>query len=283
MLMRIVDYGSSYVKVSSTGFWLTFGISTAIVIAFYLLRSIGLFVMGKKAEIKYSYIAFIPFAWVYLLGMLCKRVFFFGYPIKKFGLVLLISYCIVSAIDITYYVIVYFPLVAYFLSGGGVYIGTPLDTTYGKYLLDTRFYIETNKIIYPYSDLGAIINFLNVLYVFSNIFDIINTVLMITAYFTLFRNYWPQHFMMASIFCIFGFFPVFVFAVRNNKPMSYAEYLRSRFGYYNPYANTDPNDNAGADNRTGGQQGNPFGEFDKNRSQNKPSDDPFDEFKDDNK
>ncbi|MBP5466665.1 MAG: hypothetical protein J6Y43_03785, partial [Clostridia bacterium] len=199
-----------------------------------------------------------------------------GYPIKKFALWLLIFYSIVSVIDTIYYVIVYFPLVGYFLQGGGVYIGQPLDGAYTKYLFDTRFYVEAAKIVYPYSDLSAIINVLNVIYVFSSIFDIASTVLMITAYFTLFRNYWPQHFMMAAIFCLFGFFPIFVFLARNNKPVNYAEYLRSRYyGYYNqPPQNSDGQ---------GGRQDNPFNDFDKTDREGKTSDDPFDEFKDDRK
>ena len=44
-------------------------IALAVLLAFYALRSIGIYVIAKKQEQKHAFLAFVPFAWLYIV---CK-------------------------------------------------------------------------------------------------------------------------------------------------------------------------------------------------------------------
>ena len=107
-------------------------------------------------------------------------------------------------------------------------------------------------------------------------FDIANIFVVITVYVNLFKRYLPNHYLLAAIISLLGFFAPFVFAVRKREPMNYIDYLRSRYQhnpyYGNPYANNPQ-----------GQRPpeHPFSEF-AGRGEVDPGD-PFNEFKQDEK
>ena len=92
-------------------------ISIAVTLAFYVLRSIGLFVMAKRAKVKHAFIAWIPYAWMYIAVKLIKKVKFFGKPMEKLAVILCIIFSIAGVLELVYQALIYFPLVGNFLAG----------------------------------------------------------------------------------------------------------------------------------------------------------------------
>ncbi len=278
----------------------------AITAVFYVLRSLGLYVMAKKQHYKNAYIAWIPLAWIYIAGKLCKANNVFGFKIKNFTVFLTVFFIISEVITLTFSLMQYIPLAGYLLEcsaqGKTALIGYSMSEQfmfnpefYSPYQLMNGVYLG-NDFTFRFS--AGIIRALNIINIFSLIIDIFNMVLLFTMYFHLFRTYWPQHYFSAFIFSIFGLFPAFVFALRKKDPVNYEEYVKARYGdymarrnqYYNdPYmnggnnpnntynngtqnngANSDPFSEFGASNNN--QNGEPFGEY------NQGNQDPFSEF-----
>jgi hypothetical protein len=72
-------------------------------IALYLLLAFGLFKMGEKEKIEYSWLAFIPIAQLYVMGKLIKEIKLFRYVIPRHELVLPIAplvYIILSKVPL---------------------------------------------------------------------------------------------------------------------------------------------------------------------------------------
>lgn len=70
---------------------LAFGILILVSIGLYLLFAFGLFKMGEKEKVEYSWLAFIPIAQLYILGKLIKEIKLFKYVIPRHELVLPIA------------------------------------------------------------------------------------------------------------------------------------------------------------------------------------------------
>lgn len=82
---------------------LVFVIVILVSIALYLLLAFGLFKMGEKEKIEYSWLSFIPIAQLYILGKLIKEIKLFKYVIPRHELVLPIAplvYMILSKIPL---------------------------------------------------------------------------------------------------------------------------------------------------------------------------------------
>lgn len=82
---------------------LVFVIVILVSIALYLLLAFGLFKMGEKEKIEYSWLSFIPIAQLYILGKLIKEIKLFKYVVPRHELVLPIAplvYMILSKIPI---------------------------------------------------------------------------------------------------------------------------------------------------------------------------------------
>ena len=58
------------------------------VITLYFLRSIGLYEMAKQKNIKYAWLAFIPFGCLYIYGAILKKTNIFGIEIDNAGFLL---------------------------------------------------------------------------------------------------------------------------------------------------------------------------------------------------
>lgn len=267
-MLYLVD--GEYIALFPSGWlWGGLAIGLAVFIAFYVLRSIGIYTLAKRGGYKNAYLGWIPFAWIYLAARLCGNVTFFGKKINSFAVILVVFYTVTQALVLAYYFLCYFPLAGYYLQGGTVYMVT---NTTGAGLPGTRYPLLGNictqtaiNLNYPYSQ--AFLKTFNICVIISNILDIINIVLMVTFYFALFGKYWPRHSFAASMLSIFGLFGPFVFAIRKNKPMTREEFMRTRFGFYqNPYGNP-------YNNPYGNPNGNPDG-----YTPPKPPETPFSEF-----
>lgn len=299
-MLTVYINGSTH-TISKTALVISFAIVMAIVVAFYVLRSLGIFVIAKRKNFRYAYVSWIPLAWVYVLGKICGEVTFFGKRIKKFAVFLTIVFSITQIISFIYSFMYFLPLVGYFLSGGEVFyilsssgtVSLPVIGYFGD--PHSPIKVVASEFIYVYNGSAElpinIVNFLNILGYFSDFFDIIEIVFLVLAYKEVFKKYLPNRYFIATFCSIIGLFAPFIFAVRKNKEVNYQEYMRARYeamyrsryganGGFGGYNNQSQNTNepfgqySQNQNSSQAQAGEPFEDF-----TNKSSD-PFDEFDD---
>lgn len=271
--------------------WAGLGISLAVVLALYALRSVGLFVLAKRQGVKNYGLAFVPFIWIYIACKLVGNARFLNNSFEKLALIFTIIFAISEVLTFAYNFIIYFPLFQYLVfHGGEVVIGTLAETSkMGIYVsIDGYTNIYTAQQILPFGiSVLTIKKVLNIIYYVSGIFDIASVIITITVFINLFRKFWPQHYMLASLLSIFlGLFPIFMFAIRNKSAVNWEDYMRSRYSAYgNPYGNpySNPYNNGGYN---GANSQTPFEDFEdkKNKQPEEPfkdfdnKKDPFDEF-----
>jgi len=71
------------------------------VLALYLLGAIGLYGMGEKAGVEYSWLAFIPIFNLYVVGKIIRKLRFFGVTIQHPEFFLPLAVIVVSAFSYT--------------------------------------------------------------------------------------------------------------------------------------------------------------------------------------
>ncbi len=232
--------------------WTTAGIILAVVIGFYVLRSIGLYVMAKRAEIKLAFFAFIPILWVYLACKLIGNQRTFGSTFDKLAIIFCLLFGLAETCTLVITFFIYFPIVGNLLEGRTVYLLMLEDMSQAN----VDAYCKTNNLVEwasglyvsadpmefvdPYGEAIFVINkILSILNPISMLLDLLSLVVMASVYISLFRKYYPQHYMLAGILSLFGLFAPFVFSVRKREPVNYMDYIRERyqrFGY-GPYGN----------------------------------------------
>ena len=246
-------------------------LAAAVFIAFYLLRSIGIYKLAKNQGIEKAYIAFIPGVWMFTACKIIGKTRFFGTTAEKAALWVCIIFSCAVAIPFIYNFIVYFPYAMYYLQGGTLEI----INGSGIRAIDTAEVSFNNLFDTP--AINAIINVLDYADVLFRIAEIFITV---TVYIALFKMFWPERYILASVLSFFGLFPIFSFAIRNRKAIDFNEYIRQRYygAGYTPYGNNYYNNQANSQfNNQPNNNSDPFEEF-----SNRP-DEPFGEFSDDNK
>ncbi len=275
--------------ISNGAIWGAFSVIIAVTLAFYLLRSFALFFISKKAGLKYPFLAWIPLVWIYNAGKLCGDVNFFGSRFKAFVPILTSVFIATGLLSFLHDVLYYYPLIGYFLQGGEIGISLEgLVSNPSSYLGNTTLIVENIKYPYMYTT-KAFGTVMNVTYWIINVLDIVNIVLTVFMYIGIFKKYLPGHYLVSTIFSVFGLFPAFLFAVRKNTPMNYSEYIRKRYANIYGQSHTNAQSNGEnqntspfeefADKKENNQDG-PFEEFVDRKSVN--PDDPFDEFNDKN-
>lgn len=259
--LYVIVEDQSFMHVSFGGIIALFLIFLAVEVAFYVLRSIGLYVLAKKNGINNAFIAWIPFAWIYTACKLIGETKIFGWSFDKIALIAMIIFSVNGVANLLYNFFNYFPCVGYVLQGGTltmeeniIYYGTDFVNPYG-------------------SAAKAIDVACTVIYYVNYILSLVVMVIEIFMYISLFKKFWPQHYVLASVLsAITGLFPIFVFAIRNKPATNYADYVRSRYYYYNePYGQNPPPDATKPPEH-------PFEEF-ADRGEKDPGD-PFSEFSD---
>ncbi len=231
-------------------------ITLAVLLTFYVFRSIGIYTLAKRAGFKNAFLAWIPCAWVYTVCKLIGRDRILGKPAENVATLMVTLFTVVEVITVLYNVLYYFPVCMYVLQGGTVYF--------------SESNIITPDLITPYS--VGVKYFINILGILSDIGQLANIFVTVTIYFGLFRKYWPEHYILASLLSIFlDLFGIFVFVIRKKEPTDYLSYVRSRYNVnpnnqYNPYGQNEK------------KKEEPFSEFG-----NKKEEDPFPEFSDKDK
>lgn len=287
-MIYYTDYDGSYFGLSGGLVWIVLTVVLAVVLAFYLLRSFGIYALTKRAGIKNAWLSFVPCGWTWVAGQLVKEPKIFGVKVKKFHVWL---FAIVTACQVFTFVnefLSLFPLVGYFLQGGEIYISEINLTGYNYvyYPLVGELNIFTpNKILVNYVYNESFINVLNVFIIIFNVADLAEIFFVAVFYAGLFSTYFPKRYLLATILSLFGLFAPFVFAIRNNKAVDYGEYVRSRYramnggNPYNPYGNPYQNpysDPFGNGNANVNKKDEPFEEFEEKKKG------PFEEFEEKN-
>lgn len=255
-------------------------VSLIVPVAFYVLRSIGLYKLAKRKNFKFAIIAFIPCVWIYVACRLVAESKFFGTTIGKLAIVFTIVFAVAELLTLTYQFLLYFPLVGNYFMGREIFIST--DVEYAASQGFKPFWTDDNQIwisesfVYPYKDIYKMVKIINGLYYVSMIFDLAYMVIELTVLYNLFRKYWPQRHVLAFVMSVFlGLSGPFIFAIRNKQPINYIDYLRSRYNSYGPYGPyygpRGPYNNNGY-----GQNGSQYNQ----QYQQTPPKGPFDEYAD---
>ena len=287
-------FADSNGTITTGQFWVFIALTIAVELIFYVLRSIGVYALAKRQKIQKAWFAFIPCLWFYIVCKLLKKQKFFGKSYEKIALWLVLVFGLTQILNLAYQVLAYFPLFEYaIVQGKTVYfildknLVNNVDSRLAEYIIQ-GIYIESGNI--DYNALRSLVNALNIMGYITPLFDLATTVITVFTYIALFRTYWPQHYTVISILCIFlNLFPIFVFVIRKKNPIDFNEYMRARFGSYarpygNPYGNPynqngqNPSSQGGYGGASQSRPDNPFEEF-AGKGEKKP-DDPFEEFKD---
>ncbi len=237
MITIIVD--GQHTPISTSLLWVIFAISSVLTVAFYLLRSFGLYAMAKKRGLAHAYLAFIPCAWIYTACKLVGKVKFFGSTFEKLALILLIAFSVCKVLELFYSFLSFYPLVDSFIKGKEIFYVISTDTKVSAEAFVPSGAVSLGSGFYGNADFVANRTLLMVLFYFNNITSLVSLVITIFLYINLFRAYAPQHYILYSVLSImFGIFGVLVFAIRNKVAVNYSDYLRQRYNMW--YANGNP-------------------------------------------
>jgi hypothetical protein len=282
--IQIIDMSGMGTYFNPTTFIIVVCVSIAFAIALYVLRSIGLYVMAKKQELKHKTLAFVPILWVYVMAKLIGKVFILGKERKGFAITITVIFTIFELLSLTSSFLAYFPLVGYYLSGGEIVINLAEEgAIFGRlveYPLIGGIYVQPLGtgvgLEMPYANVLAVSR---VIYIFDIIAELLSIAYLFASifiYINLFRKYWPRHFILALVLSILidPAFAILVFCLRKREPMSYEEYLRSiGVRIYNPYV--DGQNVNGNPPRENSNANNPFEDFPEEKTTHE---EPFSEF-----
>ena len=217
--------------------------------------------------------------------MLVKEDKFFGMPYKKLAVLLTVLFTVAEVFSLGYQILANLPIFINWIRGVNVFIfGAPVGSV--PYTLsaigEAVWFGEGYTMVYSNPVLvKAVLEFSGI---FIELLSLVSSVILVFTYFAVFRKYWPEHYVLASILSLW-IFPIMMFVIRNKKPVDYMEFLRKRYGSY--YANQNPNYRQYQNN---GQYRNPyerqkeqspFSDFENNGHQK--VEEPFSEFDTDDK
>lgn len=256
--MLILNYGGSTINVAR-GLVIAIGcIAIALIVGFYLLRSIGLYKLAKRHGVDKAFMAWIPYVWIFVVCKLIKESNIFGFSFNKFAWLFTLLAGLAGVLPLVKNFIDFFPYIFFYLEGGTVILES---TSLGIYLSGVG--------MVNHFDTNAMAILTSILSKAGSILGLITMIIEVTAFICLFKKFWPEHYILAAVLSAMGLFAPFVFAIRKRRAINFAEYIANRY-YRNPYG---PNP-YGAQNVQREKPENPFGEFDNKKT----PEDPFEEF-----
>lgn len=289
MLYYITENG--YSEISTGAVIAVLAAILAITVAFYVLRGLGLYKLAKRYGLKYPILAWFPFTWFYVAGLLLGNVALFGKKFDKFALVAFIVFTVSGVFYNAIRLISYIPVAGFFLQGGTTYLSYSTKYLAGCTVFDTSFgYVGLINFNDPYSD--TLWKVLNVMAYVSRWISIVSLFFTVIIYSNFFRSFLPNHYFIATIFSVLfssiGLFGLWAFVVRNNERVNYADYMRSRYAaFYGVGRGYGDGGNGGAypppRSDSGENDDDPFEETDGEHKEKGGFDDPFGEFDEKNK
>ena len=243
-----------------------------------VMGGIGLNTIAKRRGVKNGWLGFLPFGNTYMSGKFADEGNIFGKKVKNIGLWCVIAEFVFVAIQI-------FTLVAnvILVSNPNFYSSYELESGEIYYMFDSA------RVTSEYSRLVVASDVINVI---SYIWWFVLIFLFCTLYFAFFRKYYARSpFLMTFLCSIIPCRGFVLFAVRNNTPLDYNEYIRKRMAeerrrQEEQYGRGGDNGNGGS-NGYGGTDGggssnggnSPFPDFDGTSGSGRDNDGPFSDFK----
>lgn len=253
-----------------------------------ILGGIALSKMAKREGKKRAYLGFLPFANTYYAGEIAGESYFFGQKMKRAGLYAMIAEIICAVLEVMYLIADLTAIPYYEIT---------------RTLEDGTQYVAPNVAAMP-SGISWLIKGELYYYWFSWLCSFVELIFLCVLFTALFRKYYARRPIVMTILCaLFPFRGVVLFAVRNNTPVDYNEYMRRRmeqqygsYGYPGGYGpggynggygqggyngggyngGSNGSGGGGSASQGGGDGGSdPFGEF---GSSSGGDEGPFDEF-----
>lgn len=187
-----------------------------------ILGGIGIYKIAKKAGIAHPYLGFIPFVNTWYAGKIAGEARFFGQKMKRAGLYAMI-------IEILYSALVCFFMVLRFLivkpeNFSLKYEIRPDGTSIPYIGMDPTKLSPGSVWMYNCCEYGSLV---------ANLLWFLMIVFFMVTYIAFFRKYYAKNPVIMALLCSFLPFRGFVlFAVRNNPPVDYNEYMRRRAEEY---------------------------------------------------
>ncbi len=206
------------VAITYQRYWICVGISAGLFVLCLLLTGFGLYKLAKRAGLNHPWFGFVPILNTVFLGKLAGEAQFFGQKMKRAGLYA----AIVEAVSVVYSVFfVAFDL--YFLQFAELVPQT-------SELLGSYQGLEIDLQILP-AGLRWICAFANSVWaqVISGVITVAQLALFCVLFLAFFRKYYARNpVMMTVLSALFSFRGFTIFAVRNNAPLNYDDYVRNR-------------------------------------------------------
>ncbi len=225
--------------------WMSVISSLILPIALYVLRSIGLYTLARRRNIKHAILAVFPCVWLYIVCQLVREVRFFKTTIGKLAVLFTVLFSLSQVLALAIEFFNYFPLVGNFLAGREIVICSAtqaegLALSEYAFLPGSGIWVYNsgvNKFVSPYGEFEYLFLILyDVVYYLSLPLEIACIVLEVTVLMNLFRKFWPQRFIFAFIMSVFlGLSGLFIFLIRNKEPVNYNDYIRAQYQQYGPY------------------------------------------------
>ena len=242
---------------------------------------LGLITLAKNAGIKHRWMGFLPFLNTYYIGKVAGEVMFFGKKTNRLGLFAMIAEILYVGLNI-------FSLVLSFaLTNANFYEPfTNAESGITTWRFDTALMPSEMRWMATASTVVDIVNY---------VYFVVVLLIMWMLYLGFFRKYYARSpFLMSFLCTILPFRGFVIFAVRNNAPVDYNEYMRRRmeavaaqqrqygYGPYDPYGPTTPPQQPGGQGSAGQSPFSDFGEEPSSDGASTPSgnsdDDPFSDF-----
>ncbi|MGN0812461.1 MAG: hypothetical protein ACI4MQ_03010 [Candidatus Coproplasma sp.] len=256
-----------------TYYWICLIIGGVAFLSLFSLEAVALNTIAKNNGFKHSWMAFVPFANTYYLGVLSEKNKTFNTKPKYFSLAM----AIVEALSVGFGILYSVAVIELFNTNCITAVPEPIYNTAGE-LVYTLF---TGK--YEVENLPASLNW--AWWVFSNtnsyifwLLDLVYIVLAVFVLSTFFRTYSPRNYMVFSIFSVlFPIKSIFMLCIKNNKAINYIDYVkemqRRQYDAYQQYMRNNGGFNPnGGYNQGGYNQGSGNGAGQGNANQ---PDDPF--------
>lgn len=216
--LRIPQYILQFTRGASGGvsvkeLYIMFGVAGAAYLICMIFGGLALYAIAERAGIKHSWLGFIPFANTYYAGKVTGETLFFGKRMKRAGLYAMLAEIVYTAIEILSLVT-------------SVLIASPeyYETNY----MEGSSTLALNLASVP-QGIRWMAGASNWLSIASLVADLVMIVLLCAVYNGFYRKYSPRNAYMMTVFSVL--LPVrsfLMFAVRNNAPVDFDEYMKER-------------------------------------------------------